>query len=123
MVNRTMGKTGQEHRKISLRVFVSRWVILLFLLCLFVIFLYIAGSSQGFLDSTQHFILNLVSILGIFLVTGALFGFFYSLFLFFKRAFRSRHLFGALFYLFITILGAAASLSAMTIITASGGNA
>ena len=117
-----MNKAGREHRRVTLRVFIGRWALFLFAMSVFVIFLYIAGSSQGFMDSTLVFLLKLLVVMGIFLVTGAVFGLFYTLFLIFRRTKGKRYIMSAVFYLLFTIFGTAAVLGAVAIISFSGGN-
>jgi hypothetical protein len=57
-----------------LPILVNRTVISIFLMCLLTIFLYTAGTIQGFIDSTQLSLLNLYSVLGILLIISSVCG-------------------------------------------------
>ena len=105
-----------------LPILASRMVIFFFLMCLLTLFLYAAGTVQGFIDSTQLSLLRLYVILGIFLTAASACGMLLELRRFFKVKTR-RYLFQAGLYLFFVFFGAATVLTAMFIITVSGGNA
>ena len=85
-------------------------------------FLYAAGTVQGFIDSTQLSLLRLYVFLGIFLSAASVWGMILEL----RRLFKAktlRFLFQAVIYLFFVFFGSATVFAAMFIITISGGNA
>jgi len=84
--------------------------------------LYIAGTIQGFIDSTQLSLLRLYVILGIFLALTSVSGMVLSLVRLFKLK-KTRYLFRAGGYILLAIFGATTVLAAMFIITVSRGNA
>ncbi|MCL2094342.1 MAG: hypothetical protein FWH12_09160 [Treponema sp.] len=104
-----------------LPILVNRTVIFFFLMCLFTLFLYLAGTSQGFIDSTQLSLLRVYAVLGIFLITGSICGIIIDL----KRLIqqkRTRYLLGAGAYLFLSFFGIITLMMVMLIITVSMGN-
>ena len=105
-----------------LPILVNRVVIFFFLMCLFTLFLYIAGTVQGFIDSTQLFLLRLYVILGIFLSVTSVYGMVLSLARLLKHK-KNRYLFRAGGYMLLAIFGVATVLAALFIITVSEGNA
>jgi len=105
-----------------LPILISRTVIFFFLMCLFTLFLYFAGTIQGFIDSTQLSLLRLYTILGIFLTVTSVYGMALDLSRLFKHK-KTRYLFRAGGYMLLVIFGAATVLAATFIITVSGGNA
>ena len=105
-----------------LPILVNRTVIFLFLMCLLTMFLYVVGTIQGFIDSTQLVLLKLCVVLGIFLAVTSVYGAALNLWRLFNVK-KARYLFRAGGYMLLVIFGAAAVLAAKFIITASGGNA
>jgi len=105
-----------------LSVLASRAAFFLFLMCLLTLFLYAAGTVQGFTDSTQLTLLKIYVALGIFLSVLSLCGMILDLRRLYKRK-KIRYLFRAGIYILLLIFGAVTVLTAMFIITLSGGNA
>jgi len=102
-------------------ILVNRTVLFFFLMCLLTLFLYLAGTSQGFIDSTQLNLLKLYSILGIFLTFTSASGVVVDL----SRMARTKkagYLFRAGGYLFLMVFGTVTVLAAIAIIAISGGN-
>ena len=104
-----------------LPILINRSAIFFFLMCLLTLFLYIAGTVQGFIDSTQLFLLRLYFVLGIFLTTVSLLGVLMDILRFVKRK-KPRYLFRALGYLFLVLFGIITVLAVLFIIALSGGN-
>ncbi|MCL2374411.1 MAG: hypothetical protein FWC65_04130 [Treponema sp.] len=104
-----------------LPILASRTVIFFFGMCLLTIFLYAAGTAQGFIDSTQFMLIRLYVVLGIFLAATSACG----MFLDFGRLFRQkkiRYLFRAGGYMILMLFGAVTVLAAMFILALSEGN-
>ena len=104
-----------------LLILVNRLVVLFFLMCVFTIFLYAAGTVQGFIDTTQLSLLSFYVFMGIFLILAAILGTILESRRFFKSK-KMRYLFRAAGYIIAMFLSAASVLAAMFIITISGGN-
>jgi len=104
-----------------LPILVSRMVIFFFLMCLLTLFLYAAGTAQGFIDSTQLFLLSVYVVLGIFLTVSSTVGFGINLVRYFKIR-KIRYLCRAGGYMFLMIFGSATVLAIMFIITVASGN-
>jgi len=99
----------------------SRTVIFFFVMCILTIFLYAAGTVQGFVDSTQFALLRLYVVLGIFLTASSGYGMLID----FGRLFRFRkirYLLRAGGYMLLVIFGSVTVLAALFIITMSEGN-
>ena len=100
---------------------VSRTVIFFFLMCLLALFLYLAGTFQEFIDSTQISLLKVYSVLGIFLTAVSAFGVILGI----NRMIMTKkagYLLRAGGYLALALFGAATVLAAIAIIAISGGN-
>jgi len=104
-----------------LPILVSRTVIFFFVGCLIVLFLYAAGTVQGFIDSTQFALLNVYVVLGIFLTIASIGGIIIDLSRFFRIR-RIRYIFRAGGYMFLMIFGSVTVLAVMFIITVASGN-
>ena len=124
-------------RRMKLPALLNRVVLFLFFMCLLVVFLYAIGNIQGFMDSTQLFLLKLSSILNLSMSAAAFFGFIQSIFSFIKRLkssldennprnngknHRFRFFRNAFFYVLLIVLGILSALAAIFVITVSGGN-
>jgi len=96
-------------------------VVFFFGMCLLTIFLYIAGTVQGFVDSTQFALLRLYVALGIFLTVISACGTFISFGRLFSKK-KIRYLFRAGGYIFLVVFGTVTVLVAMFIIAISEGN-
>ena len=105
-----------------LPILVNRTVLFFFFLCLLTLFLYVVGTVQGFIDSTQLSLLKLYAVLGIFLTAASVYGMAVDLGRFVKAK-KIRYLLRAGGYLFLVVFGAATVLAVMVIVTLSGGNA
>jgi len=111
----------RNFREKLLPILVSRTVIFFLVLCLLTLFLYAAGTVQGFIDSTQLALLSVYVILGIFLTITSIGGVVINLGRFFRNR-RARYLFRAGGYMFLIIFGAATVLGIMFIISVASGN-
>ena len=103
-------------------ILANRVVIFFFVLCLLTLFLYMAGTVQGFIDSTQLSLLSFYTILGIFLTITSL----YAMVLNIRRLLKTkktRYLIRALGYVFLVLFGIISELVIMFIITLVKGNA
>jgi hypothetical protein len=92
-----------------------------FFFCLFSLFLYAAGTRQGFTDKNQLFLLHLSLILGLMLCVCSVCGVGSCLPRIF-RGFHPRHILITGAYLCLGVFGAAVSLLVSFIIAAAGGN-
>ena len=113
-----MNLTGFSREKLF-AILISRIVIFFFVMCLLTLFLYAAGTAQNFIDSTQFFLLNLYSFLGVMLTASSACGAIMDL----RRFIRSKkvhHLFWAFGYLLLAILGVASFLFITAILAISG---
>jgi len=103
-----------------LYILVNRTVIFFFVMCLLILALYAAGTLQGFIDSTQLFLLRLYESLGIFLMLTSFCGFVLDIRRC-VRAKRKRYFFRAGGYLFLMVFSIATILMVMAIIALSRG--
>lgn len=90
-------------------------------MCFLTVFLYILGTVQGFMDSTQSILLGFGGILGILLALCSLFGIILNLAAFFKRK-KGRYIVSAVISLFSGVFGVSVTMAASFIIVISGGN-
>jgi hypothetical protein len=100
---------------------VNRTVIFFFVMCLLTLALYAAGTIQGFVDSTQLFLLTLYEGLGFFLMVTS----FCGIVLDFERFFRvkrKRYLFRSLGYLLLLVFSITTVFAVMSIIALSRGS-
>jgi len=104
-----------------LYVLVNRTVLFLFVMCLLTLSLYAAGTIQGFIDSTQLFLLRLYEIFGIFLVATSFFGIVLDIERCVKMK-KKRYLFRAGGYLLLVIFSITTVLTVMTITALSRGS-
>ena len=102
-------------------ILVSRTVIFFFVLCLLTLFLYAAGTVQGFIDSTQLTLLSVYVVLGIFLTIASIGGVIVNLGRYFKNR-KVRYVFRAGGYMLLIIFGAISVLAVLFIITVASGN-
>jgi hypothetical protein len=108
-------------REKVLPILTSRTVIFFFIMCLLAVLLYAAGTTQGFIDTTQFALLRLSFVLGIFLAATSICGLFLDLgrFMRFKKL---RYILRSGGYLFLTFFGIFTVLMAMFIFAISDGN-
>ena len=102
-------------------ILISRTAFFFFLMCLVTIFLYVAGTIQNFIDSTQIFILKFYVILGIFLVTFSFCGVIIGIKRFIDLR-KRRYLLRAGGYLLFVLFGIVTILAVIFILTITGGN-
>ena len=100
---------------------VNRTVIFLFIMCLLIISLYTAGTIQGFIDSTQLFLLRLYEWLGIFLMATSFCGIILDIERCIKMK-KSRYLLRAGGYLLLVIFSVVTVLAVVTIVALSIGS-
>jgi len=108
-------------REKFLPILVNRTVLFFFLMCLLALFLYLAGTFQGFIDSTQINLLKVYSALGIFLALTSVSGVIMDLGRMIQTG-KVGYLLRAGGYLLLVIFSAATVLAAVAIIAISGGN-
>ena len=96
-------------------------MIFFLVICLLILFLYAIGTIQGFIDSTQLFLLRLYVVSGIFLTLVSVYGTVLSVGRCVKSG-KKRYLFRALGYLFLVFFGAMTVLAIMFIISLLRGN-
>jgi hypothetical protein len=104
-----------------LPILVNRTAIFFFLMCLLALFLYAAGTVQGFIDAAQLNLLRLYTVLGIFLMISSVCGLILDL----RRSLKSRragYLLRAAGYVFLAIFAAATVMAVFFIIALSEGN-
>jgi len=102
-------------------ILVSRTAIFFFFMCLLTLFIYAAGTVQGFIDSTQLALLSVYVVLGVFLTIASIGGIIVDFGRFFKNK-KARYLIRAGGYMFLMIFGAVTVLAVMFIISIAGGN-
>ena len=102
-------------------ILVSRAVIFIFFLCLLTLFIYAAGTFQGFVDTTQLSLLKLYAVLGIFLAATSSCATGVNIRRFFRRK-KLRYLFRAGGFFLLAIFGIITVLAVMFIISVSKGN-
>ena len=90
-------------------------------MCVLTLFLYVAGTIQSFIDSTQLFLLNLYFILGIFLTIAAASGLVLDLNRFSSTK-KTRYLLRAGGYVFLLLFGVLTVFAASVITAISDGN-
>ena len=117
---RYMNFTVSTREKL-LPILINRTVLFFFLMSLFTMFFYLAGTTQGFIDSTQFLLLRLYTILGIFLAFTSASGVILDLSRFIKTK-RMRYLLRAGGYAFLVIFGTLTVIIVMAIIALSLGD-
>ena len=100
---------------------VNRLVIFFFLMCVLTLFLFIAGTVQDFIDSTQLFLLNLYNVLGVLLIAASFLGMIFDLYRFAKTR-KARYLPRAGGYILLAVFGIFTVLMASAITAISSGN-
>ena len=108
-------------REKLLPILVNRTVIFFFLMCLLTLFLYLAGTFQEFIDSTQINLLKVYSVLGILLTSTSAFGVILDI----SRMIGTKkagYLLRAGGYLVLALFGVITVLIAIAIIAISRGN-
>jgi len=103
-----------------LPILINRTALFFFVLSVLTLFLYGAGTVQGFTDATQFALLALYSILGIFLTITAVSGILLDLGRFIGTR-KARYFFRACGYLFLVVFGIVTVLAVMAILALSGG--
>ena len=102
-------------------IIVNRSVIFFFIMCVFTLFLYAAGTVQGFIDSTQFSLLSFFVAMGIFLALASMLSVFLEIGLFIRIK-KKRYLFRAGGYTLLVIAAVASILSVMFIGIVSRGS-
>ena len=108
-------------REKLLPILINRTVIFFFLMCLLTLFLYLVGSAQEFIDSTQLLLLRIYSILGIFLAFTSASGVILDLWRFIRTK-KIRYLFRAGGYVFLVVFGIFTVIVVMAIVAIATGD-
>ena len=108
-------------REKLLPILINRTVLFFFFMSLLTLFFYLAGTAQGFIDSTQFLLLRVYTILGIFLAFTSASGVILDLGRLIKTK-KIRYLFRAGGYAFLVIFGILSVLVVMSIFVISGGD-
>ena len=103
-----------------LPIVVNRTVIFFLLMCLLTLAVYTAGTSQGFIDSTQFSLLKLYTVFGIFLTVTSVYGTLLDLARYLGSK-KIRYLVRSGGYLLLVIFGTVSVLAVFFIITLSEG--
>ena len=103
-----------------LPILVNRTVVFFLLMCFLAFFLYVAGTVQGFTDSTQLILLKLYTFFGIILAAAAAFGAILNLGRVITTK-KGRYLLRGAVYVFLVIFATATVLAAIAIVAISGG--
>lgn len=103
-----------------LPILINRTTIFFFVMCLFTLFLYVAGTVQEFTDSTQLSLLRIYTVLGIFLTAAAASGIILDLGRFIKTK-KGRYVLRAGGYALLVIFAAVTVLMVVAIVAISGG--
>ena len=114
-------KLTRLSREKLLYLLVNRLAIFFFLMCVLTLFLYVAGTVQDFIDTTQLFLLNLYFILGIFLIATSISGMVLDFYRFSKTK-KTRYILRAGGYIFLVVFGAVTVLAVSAITAISAGN-
>jgi hypothetical protein len=114
-----MGFTRFSKEKL-LPVLINRTALFFFAMSVLTLFLYAAGTVQGFTDATQFALLAFYSVLGIFLAITSVSGIILDLVRFFNAK-KGRYFFRAGGYLFLVVFGVVTVMAAMAIIALSAG--
>ncbi|QQO08148.1 hypothetical protein [Breznakiella homolactica] len=114
-------KFSRPAKKSLILILVKRAVFFLLALCLITVFLYVIGTSQGFMDITQIILLRLSTIFAIFLAIGAAYGAILDASMVIRSK-RSQYAGGTVVYLLLVVLGGIIAALAAFIIVLSGGN-
>ena len=115
-----MGFFSFQNKKL-LPILVNRMTIFFFLACIVTLFLYAAGTVQGFVDTTQLFLLRIYTIPGILLCAASILGIILNI-VRFLQAKKKRYLFRAGGYLLLVLFGIVTVLTVVFIMALSGGN-
>ena len=114
-----MNFTGSIKEKL-LYILVNRAVVFVFFMSLLTIFLYMIGTSQGFVDSTQLNLLKLYNVLAIFLVTTSICGIVLNIIRFLPQK-KVKYILRAGCYLLLVLFGTVTVLIAQFVLTLSAG--
>ncbi|MDR2178509.1 MAG: hypothetical protein LBP20_10795 [Treponema sp.] len=114
-------KISRPVTKPLITIVIKRMVLFFFALAALTEFFYGIGTSQGFMDVTQLFLLRVSRFLGFFLAVCSLCGM-AALGWFILRDRQYRFIGGAGIYLLLTLAGAALFLGASLIMVIAGGN-
>ena len=104
-----------------LPILINRTTIFLFIISIFTLFLYAAGTVQGFIDSTQNFLLSFYVVIGISLVFASIAGIAIDIGRLIKNR-KARYLLRAGGYMFLMIFALVTVFAVMAIIAISEGN-
>lgn len=100
---------------------IKRGSLFLTLVCALAVFLYVVGTRQGFMDSTQLILLRLASLCAIFLIPLCLIGAAMDIPAAFRRPVCLRYLAGAFAYLLLGAVSAALAAGVSFILVLVGG--
>ena len=116
------GMVFSQNLKVKLLpILVNRAAIFFFVMSLLTLFLYVIGTSQSFVDTTQLGLLRLYSILAVFLATTSICGVILNIARFLSQR-KVRYLLRAASYLLLVIFALATLLAVMFIFTLASGN-
>jgi hypothetical protein len=114
-------KFSRPRKKPLIALLVKRTVLFFFFSSVMIILLYIVGTIQEFMESTQIILLRFLVIMSIFLAIGALYGGLLDAgFLIIKR--QTQYLFGLFSYFLMIVIGIVISLIASFLLVLIGGN-
>jgi hypothetical protein len=114
-------KFSRPRKKPLIALLVKRTVFFFFFFSLMIIMLYIVGTFQEFMESTQLILLRFLVVMSIFLSIGALYGSILDAgFFIIKR--QRQFLLGIIFYFLMIIFGVCISLIASFLLVLVGGN-
>lgn len=114
-------KFTRPQKKPLIALLVKRTVFFFFSFSLLITFLYIVGTIQGFMETTQTILLRLLVIMGIFLSIGALYGSIMDAgFILINH--RRRFILGIISYLLLVMFGVTISVISSFILVLTGGN-
>ena len=102
-------------------ILINRTAVLFFIMCLLTLFLYLAGTIQGFVDETQFLLLKCYTVFGIFLSVASIPGIAIDFYRFLKTK-KSRYALRAAGYTFLAVFGTATVFAAMAILAIATGD-
>ena len=111
----------QRLKEKILPILINRTAIFFFVICIFILFLYAAGTVQGFVDSTQISLLSFYMVSGISLAFASLAGMLINIGIVIKIR-KTRYILRATAYFFLIVFALVTVLAVMAIIAISEGN-
>ena len=114
-------KLSKPESKPLILLLVKRTVLFLLAVCVLLLFVYAIGTAQDFLDSTQISVLRVISVVGLLLAVGSVYGFIIDTG-FAAIAGSPRYILGSLSYLALALAGFGAAVFSIFLLATITGN-